>query len=314
MRPNDARPFGVFDQPKRSAFAPDERNRRIKRKPRRERDRARAGAAAAMRGRERLVQVDVHGVDAEVARTRLADDGVEIRAVAIEIGARLVNGVGDADDLALEQSASVGIGQHDRRDVGRERRAHRFDADDPVLARGDGAHRIADQRGGCGIRAMRGIGNQHHAPRLPLPARLDRRLDRHHAAELAVRAGLWRHCDGVHARHRQKRIRQRLDDLERPLRGRNRLQWVDVRESGQPRHFLVEAGIVLHRAGAQRIDPGVDRIIVARQAHVMADRLGLVEAGQIVPRFGARAAPASTGTTAARRCRRRSRQSGRYRR
>src|SRR3712207_7949682 len=51
--------------------------------------RPRTGAAAAMRRREGLVQVDVHGVDAEIARPHLADDGVEVRAVAIEIGADL---------------------------------------------------------------------------------------------------------------------------------------------------------------------------------------------------------------------------------
>src|SRR6202044_3374329 len=98
--------------------------------PRRQRDRTRAGSPAAMRGRERLVQVDVHGVDAEIARTRLADDGVEIRAVAVEIRPRLVNRISDADDLALEQSAGVWIGQHDRRNIGRERAPHRFYADD----------------------------------------------------------------------------------------------------------------------------------------------------------------------------------------
>ena len=80
------------------------------------------------------MQVDVHGVDAEVAGTRLADDGVEIRAVAVEIGAGLVHRLGDLDDLALEQPAGVGIGQHDRRNVGRERGAHRLDADGAVRA------------------------------------------------------------------------------------------------------------------------------------------------------------------------------------
>src|SRR3712207_8870547 len=48
-----------------------------------EHHRAGARAATAMRRRESLVQVDVHGIDAEIARLRLADDGVEVRAVAI---------------------------------------------------------------------------------------------------------------------------------------------------------------------------------------------------------------------------------------
>src|SRR3712207_7284910 len=40
-------------------------------------DRARAWSAAAVRCVEGLVQVDVHRVDAEIARAHLADDGVE---------------------------------------------------------------------------------------------------------------------------------------------------------------------------------------------------------------------------------------------
>jgi hypothetical protein len=41
-----------------------------------------------MRRREGLVEVDVHGVDAKVAGAHLADDGVEIGAVAIDEAAR----------------------------------------------------------------------------------------------------------------------------------------------------------------------------------------------------------------------------------
>ena len=47
-----------------------------------------ARAAASVRGGERLVQVDVHGVDAEVARFRLAHDGVQVGSVAVEEAAR----------------------------------------------------------------------------------------------------------------------------------------------------------------------------------------------------------------------------------
>ncbi len=67
------------------------------------------------------MQIDVHGVDAEIARTHHAHDGVEIGAVAVEVGARLVHGCGDVDDLGLEQAAGVGVGQHDGGNIGTER-------------------------------------------------------------------------------------------------------------------------------------------------------------------------------------------------
>ena len=44
--------------------------------------------------------------------------------------------------------------------------------------------------------------------------------------------------------------------------------------------LLVEARIVLHRAGAEREEPGVDAVVLLRQAHIVAHRLGLGEAGK----------------------------------
>jgi hypothetical protein len=80
--------------------------------------RARSRPAAAVRGREGLVQVDVHRVDAEVAGADLADDGVEIGAVAIDEGAGGMDRVADRLHLGLEQPAGVGVGDHHRGDVG----------------------------------------------------------------------------------------------------------------------------------------------------------------------------------------------------
>ena len=63
------------------------------------------------------MQIDVHSVDAQVAGPHLADDGVEVGAVAVEVAAGLVQGVRDLDDVPLEQAAGIGVGQHDRGDV-----------------------------------------------------------------------------------------------------------------------------------------------------------------------------------------------------
>ena len=84
-----------------------------------------------------------------------------------------------------------------------------------------------------------------------------------------------------------------------------RLQRMDVGEARQPRHFLVEARIVLHRARAEREEAGVDGVVLARQAHVVAHRFRLGEAGQ-ADRPCARARRGAGRTFAARRNRRRS--------
>ena len=115
---------GVLDEPRAVRIGDDVRQRRERRERRRQHHRTRARAAAAMRRREGLVQVDVHGVDAEIAGPHLADDGVEVGAVRIEIGAGRVHRLGDRHDVALEQAAGVGVGQHDGGDVRREMLLH----------------------------------------------------------------------------------------------------------------------------------------------------------------------------------------------
>ena len=64
------------------------------------------------------MQIDVHRINAQVAGADLADDGVEIRAVAIDIAARRMHRVRNRLHVAFEQPASVGIGDHHARHVG----------------------------------------------------------------------------------------------------------------------------------------------------------------------------------------------------
>ncbi len=173
----------------------DERHRRERSKCFRQHNRTGAGTAAAMGRREGLVEVDVHGVDAEVARAHDAHDGVEVGAVAVEIGARLVHRLRDVDDLRFEQAARVGVGQHDRRHVGTERSLDRGGIDSAVVTRGDGFHGIAEECGGRRVGTMRGFGDENDVPVL-LSLRLLRGADCHHAGHLAVRVGLGREADG----------------------------------------------------------------------------------------------------------------------
>ena len=55
-----------------------------------------------MRGGERLVQVDVHGIDAEIAGADTSDDGVKVRAVTIEIAACRVDQISDFLDVGFK--------------------------------------------------------------------------------------------------------------------------------------------------------------------------------------------------------------------
>ena len=145
----------MLDEAEAARVVHEQRQRRKRRQRRRQHHRACAGPAAAMRRREGLVQVDMHGVDAEIARPHAARDRVEIGAVAIEIGARLVHRIGDLHDAPLEQAAGVGIGQHDGGDIGTELRLQRIGIDMAVVLRRHFVDREAGKRGGRRIGAVR---------------------------------------------------------------------------------------------------------------------------------------------------------------
>jgi hypothetical protein len=155
--------------------------------------------------------------------------------------------------------------------------------DPAVLAR---RHRLdgeADESGGRRVGAVRRIRHEHRLAGRALAFRVDGGLDRHHAEELAMGAGLGREGDGGHAGERREIARELAHELERALHGRDRLERMDVADARQPRHALVEARIVLHGAGAEWEEPGVDAEILLGQAHIVAHGLGLGEARQADP-------------------------------
>src|SRR5262245_34781826 len=55
---------------------------------------------------------------------------------------------------------------------------------------------------------------------------------------------------------------------------------MDVGKARQPGHLLVEARVVLHGARAERIEPGINAVVVARQAHIVAHGFRLAQARQ----------------------------------
>ena len=124
-------------------------------------------------------------------------------------------------------------------------------------------------------------------------ARFECRADRQQAAEFAMRARLRAHRHGGHAGQRRQPVHQVGDQRQRALHRLLRLQRMEIAEARQPRHLLVEAGIVLHRAGAQRIEPRIDRVVHPRQAHIMAHHFRLRESRQADRRRCAAARPAA---------------------
>jgi hypothetical protein len=99
-------------------------------------DRARAGPAAAVGRAEGLVQVEVHHVDPDVARTHDPEQGVHIGAVAVHQPAAAVDDLDDLLDLLLEQAQRVGVGDHHADDLVADAAAQRVEIDVAAFVRG----------------------------------------------------------------------------------------------------------------------------------------------------------------------------------
>ena len=150
-----------------TVFVVGRRRRRVARQERREvrrdRDRTDAGAAAAVRDAERLVQVEVADVAAELARPGQPDERVEVRAVDVDLTAGLVHEVADRADTLLVDAVRRGVGDHDRRDLRAvllQLGAQVVQVDRAVVGRRDDHHAHARERRRRRVGAVRGRGDQ----------------------------------------------------------------------------------------------------------------------------------------------------------
>ena len=186
--------------------------------------------------------------------------------------------IGHFQHTRFEQAAGVGIGQHDGRNIGAEFCFQRIGVHVAAACRRHLLHRETGKRSRGRIGAVRGFGHQN--PFAVFAARFHRRADRQKPAQFAMCTGLRRHRHAVHAGERGKPAHQFRNQCQRALYRFLRLQGMNVRKTRQSRHFLIQARIVFHGAGAERIEPAVDRIIHPRQADIVANHLGLRQAGK----------------------------------
>ena len=125
---------------------------------------------------------------------------------------------------------------------------------------------------------MRGVGGDDRVALLAAVGEV--RAHEHEAGQLSLRAGcrLQRHRGqprdlGEHALQVPHQLERALGVLVLRVR-------VEVAEAGKRREPLVHARVVLHRAGAERIEAGVDAERAVGERREVADDLRLRELGQ----------------------------------
>jgi hypothetical protein len=125
-----------------------------------------------------------------------------------------------------------------------------------------------------------GIGGDDGLALLALAAVREVGPHEHEAGELALRPGGRLQRDRVEAADLGEDLLQAPHELECALRAVLLLERMEVAEAGQRHHALVHARVVLHRAGAERVEAGVDAERAVGEGCEMADDLGLGQLGE----------------------------------
>ena len=137
---------------------------------------------------ERLVDVEVHDVEAGLAGLEPAQDGVEVGAVHVGQRAGLVDRVEQLADPRLEQAERRGVGDHHRGRPRPEGGPERVDVDAAVGGRRDGDRLEAGHRRGRRVRAVRAVRDEHLVA-LGVAARAVVGADHQDPGQLALRPG-----------------------------------------------------------------------------------------------------------------------------
>ena len=104
-----------------------------------------------------------------------------------------------------------------------------------------------------------------------LPCDSQQRADQQDARELAMRAGGRLQRDRVHAGDLGQHPSRAPPSSPGALRERFGLIGMRPRQALDARHLLIDARVVLHGAGAERIEAEVDRVILRGEAREVAN-------------------------------------------
>ena len=219
-------------------------------------------------------------VEAHVARPRLPDDRVQVRAVVVEQGSARVEDLGHFRDVLVEEAERGRVRQHQPRGALVHLRPQVVEVEVAALGRRDLHELVARHRDARRVRPVRGVRGHDRVALVALAPVGEVRPHQHQAGELALRARGRLQGDRRQACDLAQDLLQLPHQLERALGAVVLLVRVEAREPGQPGDELVDPRVVLHRAGAERVEARVDTEVPVGEVREVAHDLVLGELGQ----------------------------------
>ena len=228
----------------------DERHRQVRRQLVGAQVGAGGRALAAVRAAERLVQVEVAGVEAGVARPREAEDAVGVGLVGERQGAGVVQDLHVLVDLRVVDAGVLGVGDHAAHGLLADGGAEGLEVGVAVLVGHHGDDLEAGHHGRRRVARVREDRRDHLVALVELAPGLEVAAHDARVGEHRVRAAAGLQREGVHAADRLQVLPGVVDDLQQALQGVLVLPRVQVRGAVAADELLVQLGRVLHGAGA----------------------------------------------------------------
>ncbi len=218
-------------------------------------------------------------VEPHVARPSVTHDRVQVGPVVVEGPAGVAHLPRDLGDPLVEQPERVRVGEHQAGDPVVDLRSKVVEVHSPAPVGGHLDDLVAGHRHRGGVGPVCGVGGQD--PRPLLPVVLVEGAGEKQTGELAMGAGRGLEADVVEAADLGQGALQAPHQLQGPLGPLGILGRVKAGVPGERRDPLVEPGVVLHRARAERVRPRVEVEVAPREAVVVADDLRLRDLWQL---------------------------------
>ena len=218
------------------------------------------------------MQIVVHDIEAEHAGLDLTEQRVHVRAVHVHQAAAVVNGLNDFEDAGVEDAECAGDGDHHASDGVVAGGAQRFEVDIAVVVGGQFDDVQASHRDGGGICPVRAVGNEN-VDALVVAAIQMILADHEDAGEFALRASGGGEAGSGESGDFGEPLLKRVHDGERALRSVLVGEGMERAETGQTGDILIDLGVVLHGAGAERVETAVDAVVEAAEVGEMAHDL-----------------------------------------
>ena len=206
-----------------------------------------------MRSGEGLVEIQVDNIESDISRTNDTDNRIQVGTVVVAETAGFVNETGDLQDVFVEKTYCIRVCQHQTCCLRSQVSLQVIQVNHSLFVGFDYYYIVACHCSTGWVCAVGGVRDDNLLSALVSSAFVIS-LDEKESCELTLCTGCRLECHVVHSCNLAEGFSQSVYHLCAALYSICRLERMDSGESRKRSHNLVDSRVVLHGAGAQRIE------------------------------------------------------------